>query len=211
MSPVEDSEKYYPSQQTVHEVMDWDERPHQEELSTKVKAKLEELKALGIDISKLTQQKDPHPERTQTYHYLPYRFDSRLEEQFLSKEIIPLIAGKSLEVYFNGDDMLTEFIINCYNKVGSIWRYIGRYVPDFLLLSRSKEKQIDRVIIIETKGEGFAAKFKERKKFIESEWIKKNNEKFGYQRFDFLYLEDTLTAEQRRKKTLEAIKDFFNV
>ena len=210
-SPVEDSEKYYPSQQAVHEVMDWDVRPPHPELSAEVKAKLEELKAMGIDISKLTLQTDPHPERTQTYHYLPYRFDSNLERKFLSEEIIPLIAGKPLEVYFNGDDTLTEFKINCYTKVGGNWRYIGRYVPDFLLLSRDEEKQIEKVIIIETKGEGFAAKFKERKIFMESEWIKKNNEKFGYQRFDFLYLEDTLTAEQRREKTLEAIKVFFNV
>ena len=38
-----------------------------------------------------------------------------------------------------------------------------------------------------------------------------NNDKFGYQRFDFLYLEDTITPEQRRQKTLAAIKNFFNV
>ena len=210
-SPVEDSEKYYPLQQVVHEVMDWDERPPHPELSAEVKAKLEELKALSVDISKLAPQADPHPERTQTYHYLPYRFDSRLERDFLSEEIIPLITGKPLEVYFNGDDTLTEFKINCYTKVGNSWRYIGRYVPDFLVLSRNADEQIDKVIIIETKGEGFAAKFKDRKDFMESEWVKKNNEKFGYQRFDFLYLEDTLTAEQRREKTLAAIKDFFKL
>ena len=39
----------------------------------------------------------------------------------------------------------------------------------------------------------------------------RNNEKFGYKRFHFLYLEDTLTQEQRRQKTLDAIKDFFNM
>ena len=210
-SLVVDSEKYYPSPEAVHEVMEWDGRPAHPELSAEVKAKLEELKSMGIDISKLAPQADPHPERTQTYHYLPYRFDSGLEKKFLSQEIIPLITGKPLEVYFNGDDTLTEFKINCYTRVGGHWRYIGKYVPDFLLLSRNAEKQIDKVIIIETKGEGFVAKFKDRKNFMESEWIKKNNEKFGYQRFEFLYLEDTLNAEQRRQKTLGAIKDFFNV
>ena len=30
-------------------------------------------------------------------------------------------------------------------------------------------------------------------------------------RFYFLYLEDTITAEQRRQKTIAAIKNFFNV
>ena len=46
---------------------------------------------------------------------------------------------------------------------------------------------------------------------VMSEFVKKNNDKFGYQPFDFLYLEDTITPEQRRQKTLAAIKNFFNV
>jgi FMN-dependent NADH-azoreductase len=79
------------------------------------------------------------------------------------------------------------------------------------LLNRNEEKQIDKVIIIETKGEGFAAKFADKRKFMETEFVKKNNEKFGYQRFEFLYLEDTLNAEQRSQKTLKAMKDFFNL
>ena len=210
-SPVEDSEKFFPEQHAVHEIMEWDEKPPQQELTAVQKAKIDELEAMGIDVSAIrSPQPDPHPERSQTYHYLPYRFDSTLERHFLSQEIIPLIKGKALEVYFNGDDQLTEFKINCYSKSAGNWRYIGKYVPDFLLLSRNELKQIDKVIIIETKGEGFAAKFKPRLDFM-SEFIKKNNDKFGYQRFDFLYLEDTLAPEQRRQKTLAAIKNFFNV
>ena len=46
---------------------------------------------------------------------------------------------------------------------------------------------------------------------VMSEFVKKNNDKFGYQPFDFLYLEDTITPEQHRQKTLAAIKNFFNV
>ena len=127
------------------------------------------------------------------------------------KQIFLLIHGKALELYFNGDDTLTEFKINCYKKHGTQWRYIGKYVPDFLLLSRKGNNEIDKIIIIETKGEGFAAKFAERREFMETEFVRKNNEKFGYKRFNFLYLEDTLSAEQRRQKTLEAINDFFNL
>ena len=209
-SPIENSEKYYPDQKAVHEIMDWDEKPAQQEPSPEVLELIEKLKALGQDGSGIQSQKDPHPERTKTYHYLPYRFDSGLEEQFFANEIYPLIAGKNLEVYFNGDDTLTEFKVNCYTKTGRGWRYIGKYVPDFLLIKRNDEKQIDKVIIIETKGEGFAATFKERKEFMK-EWVSKNNEQFGYPRFSFLYLEDTLTGEQRREKTLLAIKDFFNM
>jgi len=209
-SPVENSGKYYPDQQAVHEIMDWDKKPPQQEQSPEVLKLLEQLKAMGQDVSAIQPQKDPHPERTQTYHYLPYRFDSGLEKKFLSEEILPLIRDKYLEVYFNGDDTLTEFKINCYSKQDKGLRYIGKYVPDFLLLSRNEDKQIDKVIIIETKGEGFAAKFKDKLKFM-SAFVEKNNDKFGYKRFDFLYLEDVLSQEQRRRKTLKAIQDFFNV
>jgi len=211
-SPVEDSEKFFPDQQTVHEIMEWDEKPEEQpELSPEERAMLELMVKQGkLPASVLQLPSDPHPERSQTYHYLPYRFDSGLERHFLSQEVLPLIKDKALEVYFNGDDTLTDFKIDCFKRVGNNWRYIGRYVPDFLLLSRNEQKQIDKVIIIETKGEGFAAKFKDKLNFM-SEFVKKNNDKFGYQRFDFLYLEDTITAEQRRQKTLAAIKNFFNV
>ena len=211
-SPVENSEQYYPDKQTVHEVMEWDENPPQQPtFSEAEKIMLEQMVKQGkLSASVLQAPVDPHPERTQSYHYLPYRFDSGLEKQFFAEEIYPLIVNKNLEVYFNGDDTLTEFKISCYNKTIKGWRYIGKYVPDFLLIKRNEEKQIDKVIIIETKGEGFAAKFKERKEFMK-EWVDRNNEQFGYPRFSFLYLEDTLTSEKRREKTLQAIKNFFNM
>ena len=66
-----------------------------------------------------------------------------------------------------------------------------------------------KVIIIETKGEGYAAKFSERKEFMKS-FIQKNNEKFGYPRFDFLYLEDTISKEEREKQMIDKINEFFN-
>jgi hypothetical protein len=211
-SPIEANEKFFPDQQAVHEIIEWDEKPEERpELSPEERTMLELMVKQGkLPASVLQQPSDPHPERRQTYHYLPYRFDSGLERHFLSQEVMPLIKEKALEVYFNGDDTLTDFKIDCYKRVGNNWRYIGRYVPDFLLLSRNEQEQIDKVIIIETKGEGFAAKFKDRLDFM-SEFVQKNNDKFGYQRFDFLYLEDTLNAEQRRQKTLAAIKNFFNV
>lgn len=211
ISPIEDFGRFYPSQQTVREIKEWDEKPAQEEVSPEVQKLIDQLSALGQDVSALKPQADPHPERTQTYHYLPYRFDSNLEVDYFSNEVLPLINGKELELYFNGDDTLTEFKINCYKKHGTQWRYIGKYVPDFLLLSRNEANQIDKVIIIETKGEGFAPAFADKKAFMETEFIRKNNEQFGYKRFEFLYLEDTLTADERRQRTLEAISNFFNM
>lgn len=212
ISPVEDNGNYFPSQGIVKEIIKWDNQSAKPaSFSPEEKAMLELMVNQGkLPASVLQPEHDPHPEREKTYHYLPYHFDSTLEEKFLDQEILPLINQKQLEVYFNGDDTLTEFKINCYTRNGKTWRYIGKYVPDFILLQRDDNKQIDKVAIIETKGEGFAAKFKERKQFMETEFIKKNNEKFGYRRFEFLYLEDTLTAEQRRIKTSQLINNFFN-
>ncbi|MBQ9641243.1 MAG: DEAD/DEAH box helicase family protein [Bacteroidaceae bacterium] len=214
VSPVEDDGRFYPSRPEVKEILQWDENPPLQEQRPEVLRLLEQLKAMGQDVSAIHPQKDPHPERTQTYHYLPYHFDSGLERDFFSQEIVPLIRAikdQQLEVYFNGDDTLTEFSVNCYSQRGRHWEYIGKYYPDYLVLSRDGQQNIDKVIIVETKGEGYAAKFAERKHFMETEFVEKNNEKFGYERFDFLYLEDTLAPDERRRKALSAIKKFFNV
>lgn len=210
-SPIEvtDDSRFYPVQQAVKEVADWDERPADAPQPPEVLAALKMLEAQGIDTSSL-HPKDPHPEREKTYHYLPYRFDSNLEREYFSQSILPIIKDKNLEVYFNGDDTLTEFKIDCYKQADKEWRYIGKYVPDFLLISRNADKQIHKIIIIETKGEGFAAKFADKRRFIKSEFIKKNNEKFGYQRFNFLYIEDTLEKEEQERQTINAINQFFN-
>ena len=164
---------------------------------------------MGIDTSSIVPKKDSHPEREKSYHYLPYHFDSRLEIEYFADSILPIIKDKNLEVYFNGDDSLTEFKIDCYRQKGNSWQYIGKYVPDFLLMSRDANNEIHKVIIIETKGEGFATKFAERKSFMKT-FVQRNNERFGYDRFDFLYLEDTISKEERERQTLQAINNFFN-
>lgn len=88
-----------------------------------------------------------------TYHYLPYKFDSSFEINYFSNSLQAIIKDKHLEVYFNGDDELTDFKIRCYKQRGRAWSYIGKYTPDFLLLSRDEQNAIKQVIIIETKGE----------------------------------------------------------
>lgn len=211
VSPIEvtDDSRFYPSQKEVKEVLQWDNRPADAPLAPEVQAAMKILEAQGMDTSSLHPH-DPHPEREKTYHYLPYRFDSPLEREYFSQSVLPIIKDKELEIYFNGDDTMTEFKIDCYRQSGKEWRYIGKYVPDFLLISRNADKQIHKIIIIETKGEGFAAKFADKRNFIETEFIKKNNEKFGYPRFSFLYLEDTLSREEQERRTLRAINQFFN-
>ena len=205
---VENDKPFYPSQEDVKTIIDWDENAQDKVLSPEELALIEKMKQMGY---RMPEPADPHPERKQTYHYLPYRFDSGLEREFFKDSILPYLKDKPLEIYFNGDSSLTEFNINCYKQVGKEWRYIGKYTPDFLLLSRKDDGKIHRIIIIETKGEGFAAKFADRKKFMETEFIQKNNERFGYERFHFLYLEDTQSKEEREKLTIKTIKEFFKI
>lgn len=205
---VENDKPFYPSQEDVKAIIDWDENAQDKVLSPEELALIEKMKQMGY---RMPEPADPHPERKQTYHYLPYRFDSGLEREFFKDSILPYLKDKPLEIYFNGDDSLTEFKIDCYKQVGKEWTYIGKYVPDFLLLSRKDDGTIHRIIIIETKGEGFAAKFADRKKFMETEFIQKNNERFGYERFHFLYLEDTQSKEEREKLTIKTIIEFFKI
>lgn len=201
--------RFYPASNVVQEILKWDSTPESTTLSEEVLQKIAELSAMGIDTSYLVPKKDSHPEREKSYHYLPYHFDSRLEIEYFTDSILPIIRDKNLEVYFNGDDALTEFKIDCYRQKDDSWEYIGKYVPDFLLISRNVNYEIHKVIIIETKGEGFAAKFAERKSFMRA-FVQKNNDKYGYPRFDFLYIEDTISKEERERLTLEAINNFFN-
>ena len=212
---VEDDSRFYPSEKVVKEILAWDNDPGKMELPPEVKAVVEKMMAAGFsdtDIQMMVKDKlpkDEYPERNQTYHYLPYRFDSNLEKEYFANGLIPLMKDKQLEYYFNGDDTLTEFKIRCYRRVGKHWQYDGLYYPDFLVLSRDAEGRIDRICIIETKGEVYAAKFKERLEFMRDVFVSKNNEAFHRKRFQFLYLEDTISAEERMAKTLQMIKEFF--
>ena len=212
---VEDDSRFYPSEKVVKEILAWDNDPGKMELPPEVKAVVEKMKAAGFsdtDVQMMVKdklRKDEYPDRNQTYHYLPYRFDSNLEKEYFANGLIPLMKDKQLEYYFNGDDTLTEFKIRCYRRVGKHWQYDGLYYPDFLVLSRDAEGKIDRICIIETKGEVYAAKFKERLEFMRDVFVPKNNEAFHRKRFQFLYLEDTISAEERMAKTLQMIKEFF--
>lgn len=213
---VMDDSRFYPSQETMENILAWDADPEKGDMPQEVYDVVENMRKLGMaeaDVQTLLKFKnmgvDTHPERNQTYHYLPYRFDSNLEKEYFVQGLIPVMKDKQLEYYFNGDETLTEFKIRCYRKVGKHWEYDGLYYPDFLVLSRDAEGKIDRVCIIETKGEGYAAKFKERKDFIEKVFVPQNNEAFHRERFYYLYLSDSDSAEKRMVHTMQMIKEFF--
>jgi len=152
-----------------------------------------------------------HPRKDHSFHYLPYRTDSGFEQTFL-KEVLSFdeIENLGLEVYYNGDRAMTEFKIKCYKKNGSKWSYVGIYTPDFLIIKR-KDGKIHKIIVVETKGEIYAKDptFMDKKTFMETEFSKQNNTAFGYERFDYLYLEDTLPEKDRLTLTRRKICEFF--
>lgn len=212
---VLDDSRFYPSQETMDNILAWDANPEKGDIPQEVYDVVEKMRKMGMVEEAQTLLKfknigvDTHPERNQTYHYLPYRFDSNLEKEYFVQGLIPMMKAKQLEYYFNGDETLTEFKIRCYRKVGKHWEYDGLYYPDFLVLSRDVEGKIDRVCIIETKGEGYAAKFKERKDFMEKVFVPQNNQAFRRERFHYLYLKDTDSFEKRMVNTMKMINEFF--
>jgi hypothetical protein len=159
-----------------------------------------------------------HPAKNRSFHYLPYKTDSNFEQTFLDevleklteKDGLLLIDKLGLEVYYNGDRALTEFKIRCYKQNGGKWHYIGMYTPDFLIIKR-KDGEIYKAVIVETKGKIYAndPTFKDKREFTQTHFTAQNNKAFGYERFDYLYLEDTLPEKERIKKTHRAIQTFF--
>ena len=87
---------------------------------------------------------------------------------------------------------------------------IGLYTPDFLIIKREKN-MINKVLIVETKGKGFSTQqeFLDRRNYVENDFIKFNNKKYGYSKFDYLYIEDTLKDNDIIEKLNEKIKNFF--
>lgn len=204
-------EDYYPSQKVAENIV----------LEDKGKLKIDEKTAQAIKIleesgniefaQKLRSDMKSHSQKDHSFHYLPYKTDSEFEKTFL-KEILTLkeIESLSIEVYYNGDRAMTEFKIKCYKHSGSKWNYIGMYTPDFLIIKR-REGKIYKAIIVETKGKIYAndPTFKDKRTFMETEFINQNNKQYGYDRFEYLYLEDSMTEKERISLTHQKICEFF--
>ena len=217
-SPIEiakaDESKYYPDKQKVENI-------HREDngetlIDDKTQNAIAALEAAGqTDMAdSLRKQNSSDSNKDISYHYMPYRVDSTFESKFLAEVLtLQCVQDNKLEVYYNGDGQFTEFRIDCYKQNDkNQWGYIGKYTPDFLIIKRNSIDKIYKALIVETKGEIYAKdeKFKSRRAFVESEFLKANNDKFGYKRFDYLYLEDTLNETDRITKTNAIITSFFN-
>ena len=202
---------YYPKQDVVERIMLDDQGKLKVDKKTQQMIDLAEEMGQTAIVEMLRKQNSSHPQKNRTFHYLPYHTDSSFEQTFLQEVLtFPEIEGLGLEVYYNGDRAMTEFKIKCYKRVGSGWRYVGMYTPDFLIIQR-KDGKIHRAIITETKGGVYAndPTFMDKRTFMETEFSQYNNQSFGYDRFDYLYLEDTLSEKERIQLTHEKICAFF--
>lgn len=202
---------YYPQQEMVEKIVLDDKGKRK--VSAKVQAMMELAEETGNTaiLQMLRKQSSSHPQKDRSFHYLPYHTDSDFEQIFLEQVLsFEDLEKLGLEVYYNGDRALTEFKIKCYKNSGTAWRYVGMYTPDFLIIQR-KNGEIYKTIIVETKGRIYAndPAFKEKRAFTQDQFIQQNNKAFGYNRFDYLYLEDTLTETERLRLTHEKICAFF--
>lgn len=213
-SPVvyaQDTADYFPAQDVVEKIILDDRGKLKPDKNTLQMMELAEQTGQAQVLEILRRQIVSHPQKDRSFHYLPYRTDSGFEQIFL-RDVLPLpeIAQFGLEVYYNGDRAMTEFKIKCYKSTGHGWNYIGMYTPDFLIIQRRNER-IHKALIVETKGKIYTndPSFKDKRAFVESEFLRQNNAAFGYERFEYLYLEDTMPDKERIIRTHGKICEFF--
>ena len=204
-------EDYYPKQDLVERIILDDKGKLKVDAKTQQMMELAEATGNTSILELLRKQNSSHPQKNRSFHYLPYRTDSSFEQTFLEQVLaMAEVENMDLEVYYNGDRAMTEFKIKCYKGDAGAWRYVGMYTPDFLIVKR-KDGKIHKAIIVETKGAIYANDpiFKDKRSFMEREFTKQNNKAFGYERFEYLYLEDSFPEADRIRLTHEKICAFF--
>lgn len=203
-------EKYFPNQQMVENIIKEDSGEIL--LNEKTKAAIESLRAIGREdmIQDLISRAASFPHKDKTLHYLPFYADSNFESKFLQSVLtFDMIQKRNLEVYYNGDNNFTDFQIKCHKKTRNGSQvYIGRYTPDFLILSRDQANKIEKVLIVETKGSIYAEnrQFQKKKDFAQ-------DREHGFlslnPNMEYLYLEDTMTENEIQAAVTSAVEGFF--
>ena len=217
---AENARNLYPSQADCDKIRELDEKGQSAELYAQSQREawgkvMEAAKAQGFDTNLFnTPPAEPTvavQNKDRSFHFAPYQFDSGFELEFLQKALIQeSLRERELEIYFNGAGDLTEFRIECYAQQAGRWSKVGKYTPDFLLVER-RDNAIHRALIIETKGSGYAEQreFKARRHFVETEFLRLNNDRFGYPRFDYLYLSDADDLQSNLHKLCQKATEFF--
>jgi hypothetical protein len=225
LQSVPKNDKLYPSIEEAKKIIDTDAKNTSLEIDEAeikkafdiIKQNLEQ-QGMGNFVPDFNQYKSQYDfspavkSKYQTFHYLPYDFlQSGFELKFL-KEAVTLkeFNERKLEIYYNGEKHITDFRILCFAKKGKNYQRVGLYTPDFLIIKR-KDDAIAKVLIVETKGSGYAEQttFKLRKKFMETEFLQMNNDKFGYNKFEYLFLQDDAKFDDNLAKLNETIVEFF--
>jgi type III restriction enzyme len=226
---VEKNQKLFPIEDDVSKILELDDTNESvevniEEIEKAYHLMKETLIAQGmgsmvmsLDSFKATKEYSYSVKsKNNSFHYLPYNFggsgSSGFEIDIIQKALqLSVFKNKKLEIYYNGERGLTEFVIDCFAKEGNYWRNIGKYTTDFLIIERTLDNKIFKALLIETKGAIYAEDkiFKKKKFYIETEFLKINKEKFGYDRFDFLYLEDSKDIPQNITLLNNKINQFF--
>lgn len=229
LGPVDFNDKLYPNKADTRRVLQLDKNPEptteeeRQKARQKAQQAIEALKEQGMDTSQIERELEELSDqpsvavaqRDKSFHYLPYNFArSGFELELLRKALsLGNFQDSALEIYYNGEQGLTGFVIQCFQKNGTSWRNIGRYTTDFLIIQRDPDKKaIKKALMVETKGEGYAhdPNFKARKSFVESAFLEQNKKQFGYDKFDFLYLQDTDGIDKNIKKLNGKITKFFD-
>ena len=216
LQAIAKSAKLYPGEDETKEILEIDREglsveARQAKLNEDFEKLLEMAKAQGLE--NMIQRKPNEVAaavagKDRTFHFLPYKFDSNLEKDiFIEALRDDYLKSCNLEIYFNGEKDITDFRILCYTENK---KYVGRYTPDFMIVQRKDEK-IHRALIVETKGSVFAEQtaFKLRRKFVENEFLKMNNDRFGYRKFEYLYLTDADDFNDNLVKLNKKLKSFF--
>ncbi len=223
LQPILEHDKIYPTKDECEKILELDSSGlstdvNQDEMLKAYELLKQTLSSQGManfvmpfsDFAKQHGHTDAIKNRDKAFHYLPYDFtQSGFEQHFLTQVMsLEIFKNEALEIYYNGDKALTEFKINCYEKTSKGWKRVGKYTPDFLVIKRDSEK-IAKILIVETKGEGYASQevFIKKMKFTKDHFIPLNNDKFGYKRFDYLYIQDD--DKEFLAKAEQKIIDFF--
>lgn len=224
LGPTSRHDKLYPGETDTEKILKFDKHPPEamtEQRRQEILALIDGLRQNDLDTSHVEQQlHEKHSvaveQRDKSFHYLPYDFIQSGFELELLRTVLSLekFQKNRLEIYYNGERGLTGFVVECFQKKGQSWQSIGRYTTDFLLIQRAPDnKTIHKVLMIETKGGAYAGDpdFRRKKAFIESRFLEQNNGQFGYDRFDFLYLEDSADINRNMHKLNDRINSFFDL
>ena len=212
---LEDKSLQYPSDEITKEILDrdLDKKVNLEELT---KEEILELAKNNPELFTSSVKDDECLElnkKNRTFHYIPYVFlQSRYEKKFLEAVLsLKRLDSDNLEIYYNGDKNIASFRIECFKTENKVVKNVGMYTPDFLVIRRDNKKKIDKILIIETKGKGYIdqEEFKDRRNYVENEFIKFNNKKFGYKKFDYLVVDDGLEKDKIKSEVNKKLHEFF--